>query len=121
MIVSDLDLESICQAITDPDPDRTCQVIEDPDLDPDKSKVSDPSGSGSATLLQTPPCEGRIIICAIYLGEITGMYVKLSLIPVMGGLALCSANELSFNLPGFTASLATNIRHHKQSKLFCFY
>jgi solute carrier family 35 protein E2 len=36
--------------------------------------------------------------------------VKLSLIPVMGGLALCSANELSFNLAGFSASLATNIR-----------
>ena len=27
----------------------------------------------------------------------------------MGGLALCSANELSYNLPGFTAALLTNI------------
>jgi Triose-phosphate Transporter family len=44
-------------------------------------------------------------------GQVTGIYVKLSLIPVMGGLALCSANELSFNLPGFSASLATNIRY----------
>ena len=35
--------------------------------------------------------------------------MKLSLIPVMGGLALCSANELSYNLPGFTAALLTNI------------
>ena len=43
------------------------------------------------------------------LGEITGYYVKLSLIPVMGGLALCSANELSFHLIGFFAALGTNI------------
>jgi solute carrier family 35 protein E2 len=27
----------------------------------------------------------------------------------MGGLALCSANELSFNFLGFVASLSTNI------------
>ena len=45
----------------------------------------------------------------IYLGSKTGFYVKMSLIPVMGGLALCSANELSYNLAGFTAALFTNI------------
>ncbi len=33
----------------------------------------------------------------------------LSLIPVMGGLALCSAYELSFNIIGFAAAIATNI------------
>ena len=27
----------------------------------------------------------------------------------MGGLAICSANELSFNMMGFLAALATNI------------
>ncbi len=53
------------------------------------------------------------------LGEITGIYVKLSLIPVMGGLALCSANELSFNLAGFSASLATNIRQDISTSLLC--
>jgi hypothetical protein len=45
--------------------------------------------------------------------------VKLSLIPVMGGLALCSANELSFNLAGFSASLATNIRQDITTTLLC--
>lgn len=35
--------------------------------------------------------------------------MNLSLIPVMGGLALCSANELSFDLRGFIAALATNL------------
>ena len=45
----------------------------------------------------------------VVIGQSTGLYVKLSLMPVMGGLALCSANELSYNLPGFTAALLTNI------------
>lgn len=42
-------------------------------------------------------------------GEHTGLYVNLSLIPVMGGLALCSLNELSFDLRGFIAAMATNL------------
>ncbi|GLH00807.1 Solute carrier family 35 member E2B [Gryllus bimaculatus] len=43
------------------------------------------------------------------LGESTGLYVNLSLIPVMSGLALCSANELSFDARGFVAAMATNL------------
>ena len=57
----------------------------------------------------------QLVIMFVCLGQLTGIYVKLSLIPVMGGLALCSANELSFNLAGFSASLATNIRHAGQT------
>ncbi|OQV13834.1 Solute carrier family 35 member E2B [Hypsibius exemplaris] len=41
--------------------------------------------------------------------------VILSLVPIMGGLALCSAHELSFNLPGFTAALITNVSECFQS------
>ena len=44
-----------------------------------------------------------------YIIQVTGFYVNLSLLPVMGGLAICSANELSFNMMGFIAALATNI------------
>ncbi len=40
---------------------------------------------------------------------LSGLYVNLSLLPVMGGLALCSANELSFNLPGFLAAVGANV------------
>lgn len=50
-----------------------------------------------------------VIISRLLLGEHTGLYVNLSLIPVMGGLALCSATELSFNTKGFIAALATNV------------
>jgi hypothetical protein len=46
---------------------------------------------------------------ASVLGEVTGLYVNLSLLPVMGGLALCSANELSFNVVGFMAAIGTNV------------
>lgn len=42
-------------------------------------------------------------------GEQTGLLVNLSLIPVMSGLALCSINELSFEMYGFMAAMATNI------------
>lgn len=49
-----------------------------------------------------------LILRVFYKGEETGFYVNLSLIPVMGGLALCSATELSFNVIGFIAALATN-------------
>ena len=45
----------------------------------------------------------------------TGVYVKLSLVPVMGGLALCSANELSFNMVGFLFALTTNISECAQN------
>lgn len=37
------------------------------------------------------------------------MYVNLSLLPVMSGLALCSLNELSFDLIGFLAAMTTNV------------
>jgi len=56
-----------------------------------------------------------VIISRLILGQITGFYVKLSLLPVMGGLAICSANELSFNLPGFAAALMTNISECAQN------
>ncbi|KAK0167090.1 hypothetical protein PV327_004533 [Microctonus hyperodae] len=50
-----------------------------------------------------------VLISRYLLGERTGLYVNLSLIPVMGGLALCSANEISFDLKGFIAAMATNL------------
>lgn len=50
-----------------------------------------------------------ILILFFFTGEYTGLYVNLSLIPVMGGLALCSLNEISFDLRGFIAAMATNL------------
>lgn len=56
-----------------------------------------------------------VIISRLVLSEIQTLPVILSLVPIMGGLALCSAHELSFNLTGFIASLGTNISECLQS------
>ncbi|KAM9298951.1 solute carrier family 35 member E2B [Gastrophryne carolinensis] len=50
-----------------------------------------------------------VIMSRLILGEYTGMMVNLSLLPVMAGLALCTATEISFNVVGFSAALSTNI------------
>ncbi|KAK3581796.1 hypothetical protein CHS0354_026001 [Potamilus streckersoni] len=50
-----------------------------------------------------------VFISRLLTGEITGFYTFISLIPIMGGLALCSAFELSFNIKGFAAALTTNL------------
>ncbi|MEE6483883.1 hypothetical protein FKM82_013685 [Ascaphus truei] len=50
-----------------------------------------------------------VIMSRLILGEYTGVMVNLSLLPVMAGLALCTATELSFNILGFSAALSTNI------------
>lgn len=50
-----------------------------------------------------------VIMSRLILGEYTGLWVNLSLFPVMAGLALCTATELSFNMLGFSAALSTNI------------
>lgn len=50
-----------------------------------------------------------VIISYMLLSERNGVYVQLSLIPIMIGLALCSAYEISFTLLGFAAALGTNI------------
>ena len=41
--------------------------------------------------------------------EHTGLFTILSLLPIMFGLGLCSTYELSFNIEGFIAALATNL------------
>ncbi|KAH9514140.1 hypothetical protein Btru_030386 [Bulinus truncatus] len=50
-----------------------------------------------------------VFISNILIGEYTGLYTFLSLIPIMLGLALCSAYELSFNIQGFIAAIAANL------------
>jgi len=50
-----------------------------------------------------------VIISRCLIGEVTGLWVNLSLLPIMLGLALCSAHELSFTLIGFAAALSTNV------------
>ena len=64
--------------------------------------------SFTETVKSTAPAF-TVVISRLLVGEVTGFYVNLSLIPVMGGLALCSANELSFHILGFLAAIGTNV------------
>ncbi|KAG0729856.1 Solute carrier family 35 member E2 [Chionoecetes opilio] len=56
-----------------------------------------------------------VIIAWLLLGEKTSCGVAATLVPVMGGLALCSSHELSFSLIGFLCALATNLSECLQS------
>ena len=49
-----------------------------------------------------------VIFARVILGEITSLTVILSLFPVMLGLVLCSATELSFDMIGFVAAVSNN-------------
>ncbi|CAB4012993.1 solute carrier family 35 member E2-like [Paramuricea clavata] len=50
-----------------------------------------------------------VILSFLILREKVGLLVMFSLIPVMAGLSLCSANEISFNVIGFVAAISNNI------------
>jgi len=50
-----------------------------------------------------------VLIARLVIGETTSLIVNLSLIPIMGGLALASMTELSFHILGFAAALGTNL------------
>jgi len=49
-----------------------------------------------------------VIFARLMLGEVTSARVNLSLVPVVAGLALCSASEISFNMVGFLAAVFNN-------------
>lgn len=49
------------------------------------------------------------IVAYFLLGEYSGIYVNLSLIPIMSGLAISTSTEISFNLTGFLAACSNNI------------
>eukprot|EP00730_Choanoeca_flexa_P015031 TRINITY_DN6789_c0_g2_i1.p1 TRINITY_DN6789_c0_g2~~TRINITY_DN6789_c0_g2_i1.p1 ORF type:complete len:365 (+),score=57.10 TRINITY_DN6789_c0_g2_i1:70-1164(+) len=50
-----------------------------------------------------------VLFAKIILGQATSWQVNVSLIPVMLGLGLCSATELSFDMVGFLAAVSNNI------------
>lgn len=72
--------------------------------------------SFTETVKSTAPAF-TLMISSLILGEKTNLMSKISLLPVIGGLALCSANEAKFNYDGFMFALATNLSECFQNVL----
>jgi solute carrier family 35 protein E2 len=65
-----------------------------------------------------------VIISHVLIGELTGFWTKMSLIPIMVGLALCSSFEINFSTFGFLAAIFTNLTEwfvEKKRKIFFFF
>ena len=64
--------------------------------------------SFTETVKSTAPAF-TLLISSLILKEKTSLLVKVSILPVMGGLALCSANEAKFNFEGFVSTMSSKI------------
>eukprot|EP00093_Oithona_nana_P005380 05380.XXX_257317_258796_1 [CDS] Oithona nana genome sequencing. len=72
--------------------------------------------SFTETVKSTAPAF-TLLVSSFILKEKTSLMVKISILPVMGGLALCSANEAKFNFDGFIFAIATNLSECIQNVL----
>ena len=50
-----------------------------------------------------------VLLSSLFLGESPSLAVVASLLPVVGGVALASTSEVTFNWPGFLAAMGSNI------------
>lgn len=50
-----------------------------------------------------------VLLSALFLGESPSIPIVLSLLPVVGGVALASATEVTFNWAGFLAAMGSNV------------
>ena len=67
---------------------------------------------GSSSPLTYAAAVVLIVLCVLrrlILGEGTPLPVVLSLLPIMAGVALASAGELSFNWTGFISAMLSNL------------
>jgi solute carrier family 35 protein E1 len=50
-----------------------------------------------------------VLLSSLFLGESPTLPVVASLLPVVGGVALASTSEVTFNWPGFLAAMGSNV------------
>ena len=50
-----------------------------------------------------------VLLSSLFLGESPSLAVVASLLPVVGGVALASTSEVTFNWPGFLAAMGSNL------------
>ncbi|KAJ1418279.1 Triose phosphate/phosphoenolpyruvate translocator [Sesbania bispinosa] len=58
-----------------------------------------------------------VILSAMFLGEMPTPWVVGSLLPIVGGVALASATEASFNWAGFWSAMASNVTNQSRNVL----
>ncbi|URD73748.1 Triose phosphate phosphate translocator, non-green [Musa troglodytarum] len=58
-----------------------------------------------------------VFLSALFLGEMPTIWVILSLMPIVGGVALASLTEASFNWAGFWSAMASNLTFQSRNVL----
>ncbi|CAM8972327.1 unnamed protein product [Rhodiola kirilowii] len=58
-----------------------------------------------------------VVLSAMFLGELPTMWVVSSLVPIVGGVALASISEASFNWAGFWSAMASNLTNQSRNVL----
>ncbi|XP_065875549.1 triose phosphate/phosphate translocator, non-green plastid, chloroplastic-like [Euphorbia lathyris] len=58
-----------------------------------------------------------VVLSAMFLGELPTIWVVSSLVPIIGGVALASATEASFNWAGFSSAMASNLTNQSRNVL----
>ncbi|GMH16791.1 hypothetical protein Nepgr_018632 [Nepenthes gracilis] len=58
-----------------------------------------------------------VVLSAMFLGEMPTTWVVLSLVPIVGGVALASVTEASFNWAGFWSAMASNLTNQSRNVL----
>ncbi|KAM7273722.1 hypothetical protein ACFE04_028386 [Oxalis oulophora] len=58
-----------------------------------------------------------VVLSAMFLGEMPTLWVVGSLLPIVGGVALASISEASFNWAGFLSAMASNVTNQSRNVL----
>ncbi|XVE54970.1 hypothetical protein DITRI_Ditri03aG0123900 [Diplodiscus trichospermus] len=58
-----------------------------------------------------------VVLSAMFLGELPTLWVVGSLVPIVGGVALASVTEASFNWAGFWTAMASNLANQSRNVL----
>ncbi|RWW30639.1 hypothetical protein GW17_00004774 [Ensete ventricosum] len=58
-----------------------------------------------------------VVLSAMFLGELPNLWVLISLMPIVGGVAMASLTEASFNWAGFWSAMASNLTNQSRNVL----
>jgi len=58
-----------------------------------------------------------VLLSALFLGDAPTLPIILSLFPIVGGVALASVSEVSFNWTGFLSAMGSNITFQSRNVL----